>query len=167
MNPPSPFITVTFNTRLPGSASTNSLAPTSKAPAAQGSMRITDQVIEEVDEQMTITSRAGENINRPTVYDIFDHTGPIATSAPVDVPKSGRPAYIRTQSAADDINRQPFIFPAGVVDKLSSSAPTKDQGHMPPAEEKAPTLLDKDGQKPASVESGMYELISETSFFFF
>ncbi|XP_037904276.1 bestrophin-2 isoform X2 [Hermetia illucens] len=144
---------VTFNTRLPGSASTNSLAPTSKAPAAQGSMRITDQVIEEVDEQMTITSRAGENINRPTVYDIFDHTGPIATSAPVDVPKSGRPAYIRTQSAADDINRQPFIFPAGVVDKLSSSAPTKDQGHMPPAEEKAPTLLDKDGQKPASVES--------------
>lgn len=49
-----------------------------------GSMRIADQVIEEVDEQSTIQSIRPPD-NKPNVRDIFP-TGPPPPSSPVDVP---------------------------------------------------------------------------------
>lgn len=88
-------------------------------------MRITDQVIEEVDEQMTITSQRQPEI-RPTAQSLFEATA--APSAPVDVP-AYRPAandYTRTQSfvANDHRHHHPFTFPTTSDDyQISSSAP--------------------------------------------
>ncbi|EDW83019.1 uncharacterized protein Dwil_GK22536, isoform A [Drosophila willistoni] len=133
--------------RFPASASSASLtgggglglgsATSGGKPA--GSLRITHQVIEEVDEQATITSmRANEQ--RPNVKDIFappsqqgTEGGPTTTtlqppppgtqppqgrSNPVDIP--GRtPQYARAQS-----QYEPTLFPPGGVDALlSTSAP--------------------------------------------
>lgn len=50
-----------------------------------GSTNIVNQVIEEVDEQLTITSQIGIDPPRPSVMNIF---GPPTPSKPVDVPKS-------------------------------------------------------------------------------
>lgn len=86
-------------------------------------MKISDQVIEEVDEQMTITSmRAPEN--RPTAASLFP-----PTSQPVDVPTTTRQDndYMRTQSHARPSSDQPFTFPIGEdtdpIGYLSASAP--------------------------------------------
>ncbi|XP_070494089.1 bestrophin-4 isoform X3 [Chironomus tepperi] len=87
-----------------------------------GSMRkITDQVIEEVDEQMTITSMRNNNVDpRPTAQSIFSKP-----SEPIDVPGSIPPPYGRFFSATVHEN-DPSLFPIGGVDDLlSSSAPTK------------------------------------------
>lgn len=92
-----------------------------------GSMKIADQVIEEVDEQMTITSLRGQHEVRPTAQSIFAQA-PLAASDPVDVP--GRvppPSYMRVHSAVihgiDEA--QSSLFPPGGVDGLlSTSAPT-------------------------------------------
>jgi len=93
-----------------------------------GSLRITQQVIEEVDEQATITSMRA-NDPRPNVMDIFAQTssgagtsGPLqpppAHSEPVDIP-SRPPSYNRAQS-----QYEPNLFPPGGVDALlSTSAP--------------------------------------------
>src|SRR5690349_21623727 len=82
--------------RLGTSASSASIAP--KMPANIGSMKISDQVIEEVDEQMTITSMRNKEDPRPTAQSIFSNIP--SPSAPVDVP--GRvpppPAYERFHS---------------------------------------------------------------------
>lgn len=100
------------NYRFPGSVSATSLVPqgtTAKVPAS-GSMRITDQVIEEVDEQMTITSQRGADSSRPNVKDIFSRSGEISgRSEPIDIEPS---------------HREHSLFPQGGVDALlSSSAP--------------------------------------------
>lgn len=102
--------------RMPTSASSASIP--AKYPGI-GSMKIADQVIEEVDEQMTITSMRGQPEVRPTAQSIFSHIPP--HSDPVDVP--GRvPDYMRTHSD------QSHLFPAGGVDTLlSSSAPTQSR----------------------------------------
>lgn len=87
-------------------------------------MKITDQVIEEGDEQMTITSM-GKQILRPTAQSIFE-TGPPPPSAPVDVPVPSSQAYMRTQSAVGHVSNPPHqsLFPEGGVDGLlSTSAP--------------------------------------------
>ncbi|XP_077289165.1 bestrophin-4-like isoform X2 [Arctopsyche grandis] len=55
-----------------------------------GSMRITDQIIEELDEQNTITSMATKNDPRPHAATLF---GPPQPSAPVNMPSS---SYSRT-----------------------------------------------------------------------
>ncbi|XP_014209410.1 bestrophin-4 [Copidosoma floridanum] len=68
-------------TRLPNSTSAASL----RVPGGGGSMRI--GVIEEVDEQMTMTSMRPPD-NRPHVQSIFPQ-GPPPPSEPVDVPGSG------------------------------------------------------------------------------
>lgn len=107
--------TGTQQIRLPGSASTNSLAQ-SKFP----SMRITDQVIEEVDEQMTITSQRPQE-SRPTAQSLFQGMPP---TQPVDVPatvKRNSNDYMRTQSFAVN-HHEPFAFPTS-PDFTSSSAP--------------------------------------------
>lgn len=80
--------------RLPNSRSSDSLA-TAKYTAG-GSVRIADQVIEEVDEQQTITSMAGKPPEqRPTVHDIF----PPAPSAPVPVPPGRQTSTFFSHSA--------------------------------------------------------------------
>ncbi|KAJ8679282.1 hypothetical protein QAD02_015069 [Eretmocerus hayati] len=69
-------------TKTPARLQNSNSAASLKIPGA-GSMRI--GVIEEVDEQMTMTSMRPEN--RPHVQSIFPQ-GPPPASAPVDVPKS-------------------------------------------------------------------------------
>lgn len=112
---------------MAGSPTSISLTQPPKYPAA-GSMKITDQVIEEVDEQMTITSmRAPEQ--RPTAQSLFmPPTGPPPPSHPVMVPTTNRAAvgaYTRTQSAVANADA-PFTYPivgdaeAGFI---STSAP--------------------------------------------
>ncbi|XP_063530470.1 bestrophin homolog 1 isoform X3 [Cydia strobilella] len=79
--------------------------PTLNKPApGGGSTKIANEVIEEVDEQATITSMAKRPENRPTAQSLFAQ-GPPPPSEPVDVPS--RNSYVK-------INRQ-----------LSSSAPTQ------------------------------------------
>lgn len=96
---------------MAGSPTSASLTQPPKYPAA-GSMKITDQVIEEVDEQMTVTSmRAPEQ--RPTAQSIFmPSTGPPPPSNPVMVPTTTRSAvgYNRTQSAVANADA-PFTYP--------------------------------------------------------
>ncbi|KRK03334.1 bestrophin-2 isoform X4 [Drosophila yakuba] len=119
--------------KFPASASSASLSgavvgSATSAGKPAGSLRITQQVIEEVDEQATITSmRANEP--RPNVMDIFAQTssgagtsGPLqpppAHSEPVDIP-SRPPSYNRAQS-----QYEPTLYPPGGVDALlSTSAP--------------------------------------------
>lgn len=101
-----------------GSPSTNSLTQPKFS-----NLKISDQVIEEVDEQMTITSmRAPEN--RPTAASLFP-----PASQPVDVP-APRNDYTRIQSFAPRSD-QPFTFPTGddvhPISYLSASAPTNSQ----------------------------------------
>uniref|UniRef100_A0A1Q3G0C8 Bestrophin homolog n=1 Tax=Culex tarsalis TaxID=7177 RepID=A0A1Q3G0C8_CULTA len=115
--------------RFPGSASSSNL--TGRLPdRAHGSIRITDQVIEEVDEQqMTITSMHGKSgvDTRPTAASLWEH-GPPKPSEPMDVPQ---PAYKRTQSAVAHGGQfdQSGIYPPGGVD-LSTSAPTTAGGQF-------------------------------------
>lgn len=106
------------NMRLGTSASSASIA--GKYPI-QGSMKIADQVIEEVDEQMTITSMRAQEA-RPTAQSIFSHVPP-QHSDPMDVP--GRvPSYMRAHSAFVHGGTEPLLFPPGGVDALlSTSAP--------------------------------------------
>lgn len=80
--------------RLPGSASTASL----KGDKGIGSMRIADQVIEEVDEQLTITSMR-PNEHRPHAASIFASPPP---SNPIPVPKSGNSRIRHFSSSAPD-----------------------------------------------------------------
>lgn len=125
--------------RFPGSASSNSLAPPAGTKPV-GSMRITDQVIEEVDEQTTITSQR-TNDNRPNVRDIFaPHSGSAGSIGhqqqppqPID-PNDGtqKPKlYMRTQSTVE-----PSLFPAGGVEALlnasAHSASSQTMAHTVP-----------------------------------
>lgn len=87
--------------------------------------KISDQVIEEVDEQMTITSlRAPEN--HPTAASLFP-----PASQPVNVPAPrNQNGYVRTQSFVTQQSEHPFTFPVGdetagddPISYLSASAP--------------------------------------------
>ncbi|XP_016950329.1 bestrophin-2 isoform X1 [Drosophila biarmipes] len=120
--------------KFPASASSASLSggvvgSATSAGKPAGSLRITQQVIEEVDEQATITSMRA-NDPRPNVMDIFAAgsssgaapSGPLqpppAHSEPVDIP-ARPPSYNRAQS-----QYEPTLFPPGGVDALlSTSAP--------------------------------------------
>lgn len=124
--------------RLAGSASSASLGPYMQGKEKpQGSMRIADQVIEEVDEQLTITSQRGDTV-RPNVMDIFPQADSTPKqSAPIDVPMSKIPSYARTQSAAS--GGEPCLFPPGGVDALlSTSAPSRTESAFPPELVNAP-----------------------------
>ncbi|XP_026472227.1 bestrophin-4-like isoform X2 [Ctenocephalides felis] len=101
--------------------STSSVSLHGKAIAG-GSMRIADQVIEEVDEQLTITSKGPEY--RPSVVGMFSNTiGPPPPSDPVPVPKGS--SYIRTQSETAPQN---MGYAAGTDGMFSTSAPA--QAHI-------------------------------------
>ncbi|XP_053683289.1 bestrophin-4 isoform X2 [Sabethes cyaneus] len=111
--------------KFPGSASSSNL--TGRLPErAQGSIRITDQVIEEVDEQqMTITSVTGKNDARPMAASLWEQ-GPPKPSEPVDVPQ---PSYKRTQSAVahGQFEGVGIYPPGGIESLLSASAPVGGQ----------------------------------------
>lgn len=95
---------------------------------APSTMRITDQVIEEVDEQMTIQSQRG-NDTRPTAQSLFQSQDekPITVktplhSEPIDVPSHFN-NYHRTQSEAQP-DHQPYMFPNSAI--FSTSAPADE-----------------------------------------
>lgn len=143
--------------RLAGSASSASLGPSYVAGKEKppGSMRIADQVIEEVDEQLTITSQRGD-FNRPNVMDIFPITKP---SAPVDVPMTKVPSYVRAQSAVGPAETS--LFPPGGVDALlSTSAPSRTSAFPSelintPMGESLGSLYQQGEQEQGSRETGM------------
>ena len=93
-------------------------------------MRIADQVIEEVDEQMTITSNRGHE-TRPTAQSLFASSNEKlpARSQPIDVPGSHRNniEYERVQSVMTQ-EHQPYLFPSDAI--FSSSAP-EEGVHIP------------------------------------
>uniref|UniRef100_A0A336MPM3 Bestrophin homolog n=1 Tax=Culicoides sonorensis TaxID=179676 RepID=A0A336MPM3_CULSO len=93
--------------RMPGSASSASIHRQSHAP---GSLKITDQVIEEVDEQLTMQSMKQDV--RPTVQSIFQ------PSVPIDIPKHGT-AYSRSISSGIPMD---VLMPKGGVDALLSTS---------------------------------------------
>lgn len=96
-----------------------------------GSMRITDQVIEEVDEQLTITSVKPPDV-RPTIQSIFPvqvassvTSSGQPQSAPIDIPnRVTEPPYRRTQSELTHFGDVSIFPPGGIDEFLSSSAPT-------------------------------------------
>lgn len=122
--------------RLPGSISSSSIAGNlATTTKLAGSIRITDQVIEEVDEQLTITSQRGADVKRPQVQDLFQNNEmAFSTNRPELARKSSDATdyspntklYMRTQS-----NVEPSLFPPGGVDALlSTSAPTDDSSPL-------------------------------------
>lgn len=120
--------------KLGTSESSANIAGKSVFPANIGSMKISDQVIEEVDEQMTITSMRNKDDIRPTAQSIFSQNVP---SDPVDVP--GRvppPSYNRFHSVQVHGEDSSLFPPGGVDDLLSSSAPVDNKmptssSHLP------------------------------------
>lgn len=95
----------------------------------QGTMRIADQVIEEVDEQLTIQSNRGHD-KRPTAQSLFASSNekmPVR-SAPIDVPGSHHSnSYEHVQSIMQS-EHQPYLFPNNAV--FSSSAPEENMVHL-------------------------------------
>lgn len=94
-------------------------------PKHTGTTRIADQVIEEVDEQMTINSLRAPD-TRPTAQSIFaaynEKHQPVR-SAPIDVPGSHHTddtEYDRAHSVMQT-EHQPYIFPNSTI--FSTSAP--------------------------------------------
>lgn len=102
-------------------------------PAQIGSMKISDQVIEEVDEQMTITSMKKEE-PKPSAQSLF---APHTASNPVDVP-SRPPPYNRFVSAQVMEDNSSFFPPGGVDDFLSTSAPP---GNLPTSSSHQPNTM--------------------------
>lgn len=94
-------------------------------------MRITDQVIEEVDEQLTIQSMRGPD-KRPTAQSLFTSPDdkPPTRSAPIDVPAShhidNENAFACVQSVMNP-EHHPYMFPNNTI--FSSSAP---EGNITP-----------------------------------
>lgn len=94
-------------------------------------MRIADQVIEEVDEQLTIQSMRGPD-KRPTAQSLFTSPDdkPPTRSAPIDVPAShhndDQNGYARVQSVMQP-EHHPYMFPNNTI--FSSSAP---EGNLTP-----------------------------------
>lgn len=95
-------------------------------------MRIADQVIEEVDEQLTVTSNRGQE-KRPTAQSLFATNNeklPVR-SAPIDVPGSNHITdtitYDRVQSVAPE--HSPYLFPNNEI--FSSSVPDEHLLHIP------------------------------------
>nr|XP_023026168.1 bestrophin-4-like isoform X1 [Leptinotarsa decemlineata] len=63
----------------------NNLVPDIYAKSVGSTKKITDEIIEEVDEQTTITSQRSAKESRPSVMNLF---GPPTPSTPIDVPLS-------------------------------------------------------------------------------
>lgn len=136
------------------SASTVNLIGPKFAPQQQGTTRIADQVIEEVDEQLTIQSIRGQE-KRPTAQSIFASNNEKipARSSPIDVPSShhnneNKISYERIQSVAND--HQPYLFPSNEI--FSTSAPEENMLHVPSPS--VNVVNGGDGSKQASPATG-------------
>lgn len=135
--------------KIPTSASTASLAGSKILNT--GTTRIADQVIEEVDEQMTITSMRNQHDIRPTAQDLFSQ-GPFEKgppSEPVDVPLkplSSHSNYNRTHSAGVPAP----TFKYADSDFLSTSAPMANFRPQTP-----PGLDEFDREQARSKESAI------------
>lgn len=123
-------------------------------------MRITDQVIEEVDEQTTITSHRGNDPNRPNVRDIFPQAQGNTPPEGTDISKNK--IYMRTQSSGE-----PHLFPPGGVDALlSTSAPldgSLSMAHTVPSSpvgESTKSLYDRENRERGSRETGNYDVMN-------
>lgn len=99
----------------------------------QATLRIANQVIEEVDEQLTIQSNRG-NDKRPTAQSLFATSNekiPVRSS-PIDVPGShhnnDKTGFEQVQSVMNP-EHQPYLFPNNAV--FSSSAPEENMIHIP------------------------------------
>lgn len=98
----------------------------------QGTMRIADQVIEEVDEQLTVTSNRGVPEKRPTAQSLFATNNeklPVR-SEPIAIQQksnhnSDKIGYDRVQSVAPD--HSPYLFPNNEF--FSTSAPEENFLH--------------------------------------
>lgn len=118
------FAGIQANSSLAPSSSTISLTGPKFPP---GTMRITDQIIEEVDEQLTIQSNRGQE-KRPTAQSIFasyDEKQPIR-SAPINVPATHHKTdvdYDRSHSVITG-EHHPYIFPNNTI--FSTSAPEEN-----------------------------------------
>lgn len=88
-------------------------------PIPTGSMKITDQVIMEVDEQMTIQSQKPQDI-RPTAQSVFANA---PHTAPVDMPNAGQHQYGRAFSTGLPVDHNAVLPPGGIDAFLSVSAP--------------------------------------------
>lgn len=94
-------------------------------------MRITDQVIEEVDEQLTIQSMRGPD-KRPTAQSIFakyDEKQP-ARSDPIDMPPNSHRSNYLPYDRAESVRQtghQPYEFSNDEV--FSTSAPDEHSMH--------------------------------------
>lgn len=136
------------------SASSASIA--GRTPAQIGSMKITDQVIEEVDEQMTITSMRNHEDPRPTAQSLF--TPP--SSDPVDVPGRVPPPYSRFYSA--QIHEDASLFPPGGIDDfLSASAPT-GTGKLPTSSSHQPNTMSEFDPKHFESQESNKTTVEET-----
>jgi bestrophin, other len=111
-----------------------------KYPTQIGSMKISDQVIEEVDEQMTITSLRNRDDPRPTAQSLFGQSPP---TDPITIPNA-TPAYNRFVSEpVENLTEETSFFPpGGVEDLLSTSAPASKM----PTTSSAAVGLTKDPQ---------------------
>lgn len=113
-----------------------------KYPA--GSMKLSDQTIEEVDEQLTITSMRGNEL-RPTAQSLFM---PHSSSQPVDVPTTTYMSreYTRMHSNIEPPTSNSFIFPMNNADMeyfVSASAPNPQ--HIECTEAQSQPKADSEG----------------------
>ncbi|XP_046978523.1 bestrophin-4-like isoform X2 [Vanessa cardui] len=97
------------------------------ATAGGGSMKIANEVIEEVDEQATITSMGKRPDNRPTAMSLFAQ-GPPTPSDPVNVPsRNSNHSNAKTDTLPQEgsIEKNIDVTMVGTEERLSTSAPAQ------------------------------------------
>lgn len=105
----------------PPARSVSQLSISNRPLPPAGSMKITDQVIMEVDEQMTIQSQKHDF--RPTAKSVFENA---PQTAPIDSANTGQPSYHRAFSTGLPVDHNAVLSPGGIETLLSVSAPLGD-----------------------------------------
>lgn len=105
----------------PPARSVSQLNISNKPIPPVGSVKITDQVIMEVDEQMTIQSQKIDT--RPTAKSIFENA---PHTAPIEMANSGQRVYDRAFSTGLPVDHSAVLPPGGIDSLLSASAPAPD-----------------------------------------
>ncbi|KAL6259170.1 hypothetical protein P5V15_009091 [Pogonomyrmex californicus] len=138
--------------KMPSSSSAASLQ-VRQSQAAGGSMRI--GVIEEVDEQMTLTSLRQSNDNRPHVQSIFAQ-GPPSPSDPVDVPDVAQ-SYKRETFSRSAPAR------AGTLAAASSTEEPSHERRVFRTQESTQSMRSSDSYPACFLGSGINDDLSITS----
>jgi hypothetical protein len=136
----------TSASRIPNSSSSTNLANKLQPPT--GSMKISDQVIEEVDEQMTITSLNKPDI-RPTAQSIFN---PVDVDIPSSIGPKHQIDYNRALSTG--LPTTANVMPPGGIDSLLSTS-------APPSE--AQFMMTKNPSQPTSEQEVRPEMSTQQS----